>query len=159
MQGDAEIIELLNEHLTFELTATNQYFLNSKMLANWGLPGLASLFRDRSFDEMRDTEELIDRILYLEGHPNLQRLNNVQIGETPLEMIELGLELERSAVESLNRGIELAVSKGDNGTRELLAHMLLEEEEHLDYFETQLDVIQRIGEQNYLARYTTPAST
>ncbi|MDX1659856.1 MAG: ferritin-like domain-containing protein, partial [Nitriliruptorales bacterium] len=74
-QGDPEIIEMLNEHLTFELTATNQYFLNSKMLDNWGLPGLAKLFRDRSFDEMHDTEELIDRILYLEGHPNLQRLN------------------------------------------------------------------------------------
>ncbi|MDX1659291.1 MAG: bacterioferritin, partial [Nitriliruptorales bacterium] len=130
-----------------------------KMLDNWGLPGLAKLFRDRSFDEMHDTEELIDRILYLEGHPNLQRLNTVQIGESPTEMIELGLELERTAVETLNEGIELAVSKSDNGTREMLAHMLLEEEEHLDYFETQLDAIERLGEQNYLARYTTPDST
>ena len=159
MQGDPEIIELLNDHLTFELTATNQYFLNAKMLENWGLPGLASLFRDRSFDEMRDCEELIDRILFLEGHPNLQRLNTVRVGEDPVEMIELALDVERQAVESLNHAVELAVSKSDHGTRELLAHMLLEEEEHLDYFETQLDAIERLGLQNYLARYTTPDST
>lgn len=159
MQGDPQIIELLNEHLTFELTATNQYFLNAKMLENWGLPGLATLFRDRSFDEMRDCEELIDRILYLEGHPNLQRLNTVRIGEDPVEMIELALEVEREAVESLNQGIELAVTKSDNGTRELLAHMLVEEEQHLDYFETQLAIIERLGVENYLTRYTTPDST
>ncbi|MBY5164375.1 bacterioferritin [Salsipaludibacter albus] len=159
MQGDPAVIEMLNDHLTFELTATNQYFLNAKMLDNWGLPGLAKLFRDRSFDEMRDAEELIDRILFLDGHPNVQRLNTVRIGEDPVEMIQLGHELEAEAVSSLNAAIELAMDKSDHGTREMLAEMLGEEEEHLDYFESQLDVIARLGEQNYLARYTTPEST
>lgn len=159
MQGDAEIIEMLNDHLTFELTATNQYFLNAKMLDNWGLPGLATLFRDRSMDEMHDIEELIDRILFLEGHPNLQRLNTVEVGESPREMIELGLALEAEAVSSLNDAIELARSRGDNGTREMLSHMLTEEEEHLDYFEAQLDVIEQVGLKNYLARYAAPDST
>jgi bacterioferritin len=159
MQGDPDVIELLNEHLTLELTAISQYFLNGKMLENWGLPGLAKLFRELSLDEMRDTEALIDRILYLEGHPNLQRLNPLQIGEDPLEMLELSLTVERSAIDTLTRGIELAVSKSDHGTRELLAKMLTEEEEHLDYFESQLDAINRIGIENYLARYATPDST
>ncbi|HKJ55299.1 MAG TPA: bacterioferritin [Nitriliruptoraceae bacterium] len=159
MRGDPEVIEMLNAHLTFELTATNQYFLNAKMLDNWGLPGLASLFRERSFDEMRDVEELIDRILFLDGHPNLQRLNTVEVGETPLEMMELGLALETTAVSSLNEAIELAMAKHDHGTRELLAEMLTEEEEHLDYFEAQLDLVERVGIKNYLVRYATPEST
>lgn len=156
MQGDDEVLELLNEHLTAELTGINQYFLDAKMLENWGLPGLAKLFRDRSFEEMRDAEELMDRILYLDGHPNLQRLDSVRVGETPVEMIELGLEFEKSAIERLKRGIELAVSKGDHGTREMLAEMLLEEEEHADYFESQLHSIELVGVQAYLARYTMP---
>jgi bacterioferritin len=159
MQGDADVIEFLNEHLTLELTAINQYFLNGKLLENWGLPGLAKLFRDLSLDEMKDTEELIDRILYLEGHPNLQRLNTVQVGEDPVEMIELAVDVEKGAIATLVRGIELAVDKSDWGTRELLAKMLTEEEEHLDYFESQLDVISRVGVENYLARYATPDST
>lgn len=159
MQGDDEIIEFLNEHLTLELTAVNQYFLNAKTLENWGLPGLAEVFRGRSMEEMVDAEELMDRILLLEGHPNLQRLDTVRVGEDPLEMIELGLELELGAIENLTRGVELAVENGDVGTREMLAEMVGEEEEHADYFETQLDVIERIGLQNYLARYTTPDST
>lgn len=159
MQGDPEIIEFLNEHLTGELTIINQYFLNSRMLENWGLPGLASLFRDRSFDEMNDSVELIDRILYFEGHPNLQRLDTVRVGESPLEMIQLALECEKEAIERLQRGVELAVDKRDTGTRELLAGMLREEEDHADGFEAQLDVIEQIGIQNYLARYATPEST
>lgn len=159
MRGDAEIVEFLNEHLTAELTAINQYFLDAKMLQAWGLPGLAKLFRDRSYEEMRDAEELMDRILYFEGHPNLQRLDTVRVGESPQEMIELGLELEKSAIERLQRGVELAVAKGDTGTREMLAGMLAEEEEHADYFETQLEAIGHIGVQNYLARYATPEST
>ncbi len=158
MQGDPDVIEFLNEHLTRELTGINQYFLNAKMLEDWGLPGLADLFMSRSMEEMTDTEELIERILFLEGHPNLQRLNTVEIGESPLEMIRLGLDFETDAVEALNRGIELAVESGDGGTRELLAEMVLEEEEHADYFEQQLAVIERVGEQNYLARYATPGS-
>ncbi len=159
MIGDEEILEFLNEHLTLELTAVNQYFLSAKMLEDWGLPGLAELFRGRSMEEMVDAEELMDRILYLEGHPNLQRLNTVRVGEDPVEMIELGLELEEDAVERLQRGVALAVEKGDIGTREMLAEMVAEEEEHADYFRTQLDVIERVGLQNYLARYVTPEST
>lgn len=159
MQGDPEVIEFLNEHLTAELTIINQYFLNSRMLHNWGLPGLAELFRARSMDEMQDSVELIDRILYFEGHPNLQRLDTVRIGETPLEMIEVGLECEKEAIERLQRGVELAVANHDAGTRELLAGMLREEEEHADGFESQLEAIERVGLQNYLARYATPEST
>jgi bacterioferritin len=159
MQGDDDVIEFLNEHLTAELTAINQYFLDAKMLENWGLPGLASWFRERSFDEMRDAEELIDRILYFEGHPNLQRLDSVRVGESPREMIDLGLELEREAIDRLRRGIELAVARSDHGTRELLAKMLTEEEEHADAFESQLEAIRLVGLDNYLARYATPAST
>lgn len=159
MIGDEDVLEFLNEHLTLELTAINQYFLNAKMLEDWGLPGLAKLFRDRSMEEMVDAEELMDRILYLEGHPNLQRLNTVRVGETPKEMIELGLQIEEEAIERLQRGVALAVEKSDIGTREMLAEMVAEEEEHADYFRTQLDVIERIGLQNYLARYATPEST
>ena len=159
MQGDAEIVEFLNEHLTAELTIINQYFLNSRMLDNWGLPGLAKLFHDRSMEEMKDSVELIDRILYFDGHPNLQRLDTVRVGESPKEMIDLALECEISAIERLQRGVELCVAKSDEGTRALLSEMLREEEEHADYFESQLDVIERVGLQNYLARYATPEST
>jgi bacterioferritin len=159
VRGDGEILEFLNEHLTAELTAVNQYFLDAKMLENWGLPGLAAVFRERSMEEMRDSEELIERILYFEGHPNLQRLDSIRIGESPQEMIELGLQLETEAIERLRRGVELAVAKGDIGTRELLAGMLAEEEEHADFFESQLEAIGHVGLQNYLARYAMPAST
>mgnify|MGYP003298347712 CR=1 FL=1 len=98
MQGDPRILELLNQHLTFELTAVNQYFLNSRMCANWGYERLAKRHREIAMEEMRDTEELIDRILYLDGHPNLQRLGTVRTGETAIEQIRLALELERTAV-------------------------------------------------------------
>ena len=137
----------------------NQYFLDAKMLENWGLPGLAAVFRARSMEEMRDSEELIERILYFDGHPNLQRLDSVRIGESPQEMIELGLQLEIEAIDRLRRGVELAVAKGDVGTREMLAGMLAEEEEHADFFDSQLEAIGHVGLQNYLARYTMPEST
>lgn len=159
MRGNAEIIEFLNEHLTAELTIINQYFLDSRMLQNWGLPGLASLFHDRSIAEMNDSVELIDRLLFLEGHPNLQRLDTVRIGDTPREMIELALESELEAIARLQRGIELAVASHDGGTRELLAGMIRDEEKHVDEFEAQLEAIRMVGIENYLARYTTPEST
>lgn len=159
MQGDREILEFLNELITAELTAINQYFVNAKMLQNWGLPGLAKVFRDRSMDEMRDVEELMERVLYFDGHPNLQRLDSLRIGETPREMIELGLALESEAIARLKRGIELAVARGDIGTREMLAQMLQDEEEHADQFESQLEAIEQVGLQNYLARYAHPEST
>ena len=153
MQGDADIIELLNEVLTAELTAINQYFLDAKMLENWGLDRLAHHFREASIDEMKDAERITDRILYLDGIPNYARLGGVRTGETAVEKLQLALDLEREAVERYNRGVDLARSKGDNGTRQLLAELLVDEEEHADWLETQFDAIQAVGEANYLARH------
>ncbi len=150
MRGDQRVIDFLNEHLTRELTIINQYFLNAKMLENWGLARMAKAFRDISLEEMEDAERLIDRILFLEGHPNLQRLNDVRVGEDPREMVSLALDGEKEAIDALQRGVELCVEVGDHGSREFVAGMLAEEEQHADYFETQLDVIERVGLQNYL---------
>jgi bacterioferritin len=152
VHADPRIVELLNEVLTTELTAVNQYFLNSRMAANWGYARLAKLHRDISLDEMKDTESLIDRILYVEGLPNLQRLWTVKVGETPLEQMELALELERDAVRRLNAGVGLCVELGDHGTREYLAAMIGDEEEHVDLWETQLDAYHQVGAANYLAQ-------
>lgn len=152
MQGDPRVLELLNQHLTFELTAINQYFLNARMCQNWGFMRLAKRHREVSLEEMRDTEELIDRILYLQGHPNLQRLATVRVGETPVEQISLAVELEHTAVRNLNGYIATCVEVGDQGTREFLAGMVAEEERHADYWETQLATIEQIGESNYLAQ-------
>jgi bacterioferritin len=152
LQGDPRVVELLNQHLTFELTAINQYFLNARMCDNWGYARLAKRHRDLSLEEMRDTEELIDRILYLEGHPNLQRLGTVRVGETPVEQIRLAAELERTAVGDLNGYVATCVELGDQGTREFLAGMIAEEEAHLDYWETQLASIDQLGEGLYLAQ-------
>ena len=146
MQGDPRILELLNQHLTFELTAVNQYFLNSRMCANWGYERLAKRHREIAMEEMRDTEELIDRILYLDGHPNLQRLGTVRTGETAIEQIRLALELERTAVANLNGYVATCTEVGDQGTREFLAAMIAEEERHVDCWETQLVTIDQIGE-------------
>jgi bacterioferritin len=151
MQGHPEIIELLNEVLTAELTAVNQYFGHAKMQKNWGYERLAEHARDESMDEMRHADELIERILYLEGTPNLQRLGSVRLGEDPVEQLRLDLEVEREAVERFNRGIARCVELGDNGTRELLAGMLTSEEDHVDWLETQLDLVDRLGEQLYLS--------
>ncbi len=151
MQGPPEIIELLNEVLTAELTAVNQYFGHAKMQKNWGLNRLAEHSQNESIDEMRHADALIERILYLEGTPNLQRLGSVRLGEHPVEQLRLDLEVEREAVDRFNRGIAQCVDLGDNGTRELLADMLTSEEEHVDWLETQLDLVARIGEENYLS--------
>ena len=124
MQGDPEIIDLLNEILTAELTAINQYFIHAKMCANWGLTELAEHSHAESIDEMKDADSIIERILFLDGVPNMQRLNPVRVGETVPEQLELDRQLEVAAVERYNRGIALAVDKGDNGTRELLARNL-----------------------------------
>ena len=152
MQGDPEIIELLNEVLTAELTAINQYFIHAKMRSNWGFTKLAEVARKESIEEMEDAEKLIDRILYLDGVPNLQRYNPVLVGETVPEQLELELRTETEAIERYNRGVALAVAKGDNGTRELLEHRLVDEEGHADWLETQLHVIATIGVENYLAQ-------
>jgi bacterioferritin len=151
VQGRPEIIELLNEVLTAELTAVNQYFGHSRMQKNWGFHRLADRSYDESIGEMKHADSLIQRILYLEGVPNLQRLGSVRLGEDPMEQLRLDLETEREAVERFNRGIALAVELGDNGTRELLADMLTSEEDHVDWLETQLDAAARLGEQLYLS--------
>jgi bacterioferritin len=152
VRGDTDIIQFLNEALTAELTAINQYFIHAKMNENWGYERLAHKFYEESIDEMKDAEKLIERILYLDGVPNLQRLGDVNVGETVPEQFELDLQTEVAAVERYNRGIALAVEKGDNGTRELLEHRLVDEEQHLDWIETQLRVINEIGIENYLAQ-------
>lgn len=151
MKGDPKLIELLNEVLTSELTAINQYFIHYRMLANWGYPRLAKKKREESIEEMRHADSVIERILYLEGVPNMQRLNPVRVGEDPVEQHKLDLELEVQAVERLNRGIALATTVGDNGTRALLEQILRDEEEAVDWLETQLELIQQLGRENYLA--------
>jgi bacterioferritin len=151
MQGHDDIIELLNEVLTGELTAINQYFVDAKMADNWGYERLATRFREESIDEMKDADELIERILYLEGIPNLQRLGTVRVGETIAEKLRLALDLERDAITRLNTGIATCVELADNGTRDLLEDILEGEEKHADWLETQLGLIGQVGESLYLA--------
>ncbi len=152
MQGNPEIIDSLNDILTAELTAVNQYFVHAKMCGNWGYKKLEHHIRDESIDEMKHADELIERILYFEGVPNLQRLLPLRVGETVPEQLESDLAVEKAAVARFNTAIALCVDKGDNGTRELLADMLVSEEEHLDWLETQLTTIEQIGLANYLSQ-------
>jgi len=152
VQGDPAVLELLNEVLTAELTAVNQYFLHAKMCDNWGYDHLAEHNREESIGEMKDADQLIERILYFEGVPNLQRLGRVSIGETVPEQLQLDLDLERAAIERLNAGIALCVDKGDNGSRDLLEDILEGEEDHADWLETQLELIGQVGEAHYLAQ-------
>ena len=151
MRGEPEIIELLNEVLTSELTAINQYFVHYKMLDNFGYPRLAKKKREESIEEMHHADEVIERILFLEGIPNMQRLSPVRVGEEPVEMHKLDLALEVDAQARLNRGIALAVAKADNGTRALFEKILTSEEESIDWLETQLAVVESIGRERYLA--------
>ena len=157
MQGDDEIIELLNEVLTAELTAINQYFVHAKMCANWGYDRLADHGRDESIDEMKHADVIIDRILYFDGVPNMQRLFPLRVGETVVEQLQNDLQLEYAAVERLNNGIAACVAKGDNGTRDLLSEILRSEEDHIDWIETQQETIRQIGVENYLAQQVRSA--
>lgn len=152
MQRDSEINELLNEVLTVELTSVNQYFVDSKMLANWGYERLAEKFREESISEMKDADELIGRILFLEGVPNLQRLGTLQVGEDVAEKLQAALALEYTSIQRLNDGIAACVAAGDNGTRELLDDILDGEEEFADWLETQQELIRQVGEAHYLAQ-------
>jgi bacterioferritin len=152
MHGDPRVIEALNDVLTAELTAVNQYFVHAKMSSNWGYLRRGAHVRDESIDEMRHAERIIDRILYFDGTPNMQRLFPVRVGETVAEQLELDLAVEHEAVPRLNRAIELCVEVGDNGTRELLADILVSEEEHVDWLETQLETIRQIGLELYLSQ-------
>jgi bacterioferritin len=152
VRGETSIIDLLNEVLTSELTAINQYFVDARMFRNWGYERLGDHFQDESIDEMKDAQKLIDRILLLEGVPNLQRLGSVRVGETPEEKLRLALELELDAVERLNRGIRACVDVGDHGTRQLLDEILTGEEHHVDWLEAQLHALGELGAPAYLAQ-------
>jgi bacterioferritin len=152
MQREDEITKMLNEVLTAELTSVNQYFVDYKMLDNWGYEVLAQHYREESIDEMKDADELIGRILFLEGVPNLQRLSTVRVGESVPEKLQLALDLEYESIERLNRGIGRCAELGDNGSRDLLQHILEGEEAHADWLETQLGLIPKLGEANYLAQ-------
>jgi len=151
MQGDNAIIEALNDVLTAELTAINQYFIHHKMCANWGYQRLSSKKREESIEEMKHADHVIERILFFDGVPNMQRMNPVRVGENPIEQHELDLALELEAVKRLNAGIALARERGDNGTRELLERILVEEEESVDWHEAQLHLIREVGRESYLA--------
>jgi bacterioferritin len=152
MQGNEDVIQTLNEVLTAELTAINQYFIHHKMCANWGYKRLAAKKREESIEEMRHADKVIERILFLNGVPNMQRLSPVRVGEDAVEQHQLDLALELTAVARLNEGIALAVSKQDNGTRELLEHILKDEEESVDWHETQLHLVKELGREHYLAQ-------
>jgi bacterioferritin len=146
------IIELLNSALTFELTVTNTYFLHARMLDNWGLGRLGKVFYDLSIDEMKDADALINRILMFEGHPNLQRLGSITVGETAEEMLALAYESEKAAVAQFNAGAQECRSIGDHGTAAVFEEMVRDEETHADWFESQLDAIKLVGAQQYLAQ-------
>jgi bacterioferritin len=151
MRGDPQVIEALNEILTAELTAINQYFVHAKMCENWGYKRLHKKKWDESMDEMKDADRLIDRILFLDGTPNMQRLNPVRVGEDPVEQHKLDLALELEAVARYNRAIVLCTQKGDGGTREMLEHQLKGEEDSVDWLEAQLHIVGEIGKERYLA--------
>jgi len=151
VQGNQDVIEVLNEILTAELTAINQYFIHAKMCDNWGYQRLAEHVRHESIDEMKDADDIIDRILYLDGTPNMQRLNPVRVGETVVEQLGLDRQLEVDAVERYNRAIEVCTTAGDHGTRELLEDKLTGEEAHLDWLETQLTLVDQLGVELYLS--------
>ena len=150
MKGDAKVIEFLNKVLYNELTAINQYFLHAKMLKNWGLNELAEHEYKESSDEMKHADVLSDRILFLEGLPNFQALGKLRIGENPTEILKCDLALENEAALVLRDAVAYAESISDYVSRELFVKILDSEEEHIDWLETQLDLIERIGEPNYL---------
>ncbi|KAF1717046.1 bacterioferritin [Pseudoxanthomonas yeongjuensis] len=150
MKGDAKVIEFLNKALYNELTAINQYFLHAKMLKNWGLKELAKHEYEESIDEMKHADKLSERILFLDGLPNFQVLGKLRIGENPRELLECDLALENEATPLLREAIAHCEKVSDYVSRELFADILEAEEEHIDWLETQLSVIDRIGEPNYL---------
>jgi bacterioferritin len=152
MQGNPRIIDLLNRLLTLELRAINQYFLHSKMCENWGYERMAKRLRDQSFAEMKDAEEIVDRVLYFDGLPNLQRSDPFAVGETVAEQLELALDLEKEAVEQITALMAACIEEGDTGTREFLAPKLLEEQTHISWVESQLTLVKQIGEANYLTQ-------
>jgi bacterioferritin len=152
MQGDPEVIEFLNEQLTGELTAINQYFLHARMQENFGWTKLAKYTRHESFDEMKHAEVLTDRILFLEGLPNYQRLFHVRVGQTVKEMFEADRQVEVEAIDRLRRGIKVMREKGDITSAKIFEDILADEEHHIDYLDTQLDLVEKLGEALYIAQ-------
>ena len=152
MQGDPEVIEFLNEQLTAELTAINQYFLHAKMQENFGWTKLAKYTRHESFDEMKHAEVLTDRILFLEGLPNYQRLFHVRVGQTVQEMFEADRQIEVEAIDRLKRGLEVMRTKGDITSANIFESILADEEHHIDYLDTQLALLEKLGEALYIAQ-------
>ena len=152
MKGDAKVIAVLQEVLKAELTAINQYFLHAEMCENWTYYKLAATTRKESIEEMAHAEKLIERILYLDGTPNMSDYFKINVGPTIEQQLKNDLDLEYNAVKRLNDGIRLSVDAGDNGSRELLEEILTDEEHHIDWLEGQLHVIKEMGIQNYLAQ-------
>jgi bacterioferritin len=152
MQGDPEVLKLLNEQLTSELTAINQYFLHSKMQDNWGFTEVAEHTRKESFEEMNHAEAITDRILLLDGLPNYQRLFSLRVGQTLREQFEADLEIEYEVAARLRPGIIMCREKQDSTSASLLEGIMADEEQHIDYLETQLELMGKLGEELYLAQ-------
>jgi bacterioferritin len=152
MKGDASVIEVLSQVLKAELTAINQYFLHAEMCENWGYQRMAKHTRAESIEEMTHAEKLMERILFLDGSPNMSDYFKINIGQTVLDQLKNDLQLEYDAVKRLNSGIETCVKTGDNGSRELLEKILTDEETHIDWLEGQLHAIKEMGSENYLAQ-------
>jgi bacterioferritin len=152
MKGDPRVIDVLNEVLTGELTAINQYFLHARMCQNWGYAHLGKKIYDESIDEMKHADKLVERVLFLEGLPNLQKLNALTIGTTVVEILESDLLMERGTVTRLNSGIRFSRDVGDNGSEELLTRILVGSEEHVDWLESQLELVRQVGPAHYLAQ-------
>lgn len=152
MKGDPKVIEVLNSVLTAELTAINQYFVHAEMCENWGYERLMKIIRKHSIGEMKHAEELIERVLFLEGIPNVQKLDKITIGENVQEIFKSDYALELHALPQLQQGIETCRSLGDNNSRHLLEEILQDEEEHVDWLEAQMSLIEQVGIQNYLAQ-------
>jgi bacterioferritin len=151
MKGSRKVVDVLNEVLSAELVGINQYFLHAKMCKNWGFLRIAEVDYKESIDEMKHADQLVERILFLEGLPNLQKLGRVRVGQTVPEQLALDRDLEVEAVARLNRAIALCVAESDNTSRDLLEDMLASEEEHLDWLETQLGLLKQLGDKTYLA--------
>ena len=158
MQGDPQVLEVLNEVLTNELTAVNQYFLHARMQKNWGFTRLGAYTYDESIDEMKHADVLIERILFLDGHPNVQRLDPIRIGESVPEQLSADLAVEVHAIDALRRGIVVCAEKADTVSRLLLEEILRSEEEHVDYLETQLSLVESLGLAQYLQLQVEPHS-
>jgi bacterioferritin len=152
MKGDPRILDLLNDVLTGELTAINQYFLHARMCQNWGYVHLGKKIYEESIDEMKHADHLVRRILFLDGLPNLQKLNKLTIGTTVVEILENDLGVELGTVTRLNKGIQFARDVGDNGTDELLTRILVDSESHVDWLESQLELVKQVGAAHYLAQ-------